>query len=193
MAITVNYRGSELTQPLGIAVDSLGNIWIANDPGSVVKWSSKAANLSGPTGFTGGGISGPRGMAIDPTDNAWFANFSGNSVTLLSNSGSILSGANGFTNGISGANGPTYIAIDGTGDAWITNQTFPGFTVTKLAGDGSLIAAPLSPCPTASTCQLQGAAQKTSRAGSPPSASASTRSNPASPKAPTPKPSPPTS
>ncbi len=157
--VTIHYTGSDLTQPLGVSIDSLGNVWIANDPGSVVKWSSNGANLSGPTGFTGGGISGPRGMAIDLSDNAWVANFFGNSVTLLSNSGSILSGPNGFTNGISGANGPTYVAIDGTGNAWITNQTFPGFTVTKLAGDGSLIAASLSPCPTASTCQLQGPAQ----------------------------------
>jgi hypothetical protein len=157
--VTVNYRGSELAQPLGVSIDSLGNVWIANNPGSVVKWSSNGANLSGPTGFTGGGINGPRGMAIDIFDNAWVANFFGNSVTEFSNSGSILSGPNGFTNGISGVNGPTYVAIDGTGDAWITNQTFPGFTVTKLANDGSLIAAAISPCPSASTCQLAGPAQ----------------------------------
>jgi hypothetical protein len=157
--VTVNYRGSELAQPLGVSIDSLGNVWIANDPGSVVKWSSNGANLSGPTGFTGGGINGPRGMAIDIFDNAWVASFLGNSVTEFSNSGSILSGPNGFTNGISGVNGPTYVAIDGTGDAWITNQTLPGFTVTKLANDGSLIAASISPCPSASTCQLAFPAQ----------------------------------
>jgi len=157
--MTVHYTGTEISGPLGISLDSVGDVWIANDPGSVVELSSNGTNLSGATGFTGGGINGPRGMAIDLSGNAWVANFFGNSVTKLSNSGSILSGPNGFTGGISGVNGPEFVAIDGTGNAWVTNSSSPAVTVTKLAGDGSLIAAGLSPCSTAATCQFESAAQ----------------------------------
>lgn len=157
--IALHYSGGGLTGPDAISIDSIGDVWLANDPSFVIELSSSGAFLSGSTGFTGGGIHGPRGLAIDLSDNVWVANFFGNSVTKLSNSGAILSGPNGFTNGISGTNGPTFVAIDGTGNAWVTNQTFPGFTITKLAGDGSLLASGLSPCTTASTCQLQGPTQ----------------------------------
>jgi streptogramin lyase len=157
--VALNYTGGGLSGPVAVSIDSLGDVWIANDNSSVIKLSSNGVILSGLAGFTGGGINRPRGMAIDLSDNAWVANFFGNSVTKLSNSGSILSGTNGFTNGISGVNGPTFVAIDGTGNAWITNSSSPSLTVTKLAGDGSLIAASISPCVTASTCQLDGPRQ----------------------------------
>ncbi len=157
--LALHYTGGELTNPLNTSIDSLGNVWIANNPGSVIKLSSNGVNLSGPTGFTGGGISGPRSVAIDQSDNAWVANFFGKSVTKLSSSGATLSGANGFTNGINGANGPTNVAIDGYGAAWITNSAVnngsgPTFTITKLAGDGTLIADSISPCLSATNCEL---------------------------------------
>jgi streptogramin lyase len=154
--VALNYKGGGLNSPDAVSIDSLGDVWIGDNSSRVVELSSTGAVLSGPGGFTGGGISGPRGMAIDPSGDVWVANFFGNSVTKLDASGSILSGPGGFTNGIPGPNGPTFVAVDGTGNAWLTNPTAPSFTVTKLAGDGSLIADSLSPCATAATCQLEG-------------------------------------
>ena len=45
----------------------------------------------------------------------------GGSVTEFSNSGAVLSGSNGYTNG--NMYGSYSIAIDGSGDAWVPNYT----------------------------------------------------------------------
>ena len=92
--------------------------------------------------FTGGGLTGGR-VAIDGLGNVWALNpgfpltpgEAGTTVTELSSSGSFLSGANGYTGG--GLNGPVGIAIDASGNAWITNEA--GNSVTVLSGTGSIL------------------------------------------------------
>jgi len=74
-------------------------------------------------------------IAIDGSGNVWITNYDINSVSELSNSGAILSGANGYTGG--GLDYPFGIAIDGSGNVWITNQT--GNSVTELSSSGSVL------------------------------------------------------
>ena len=89
--------------------------------------------------FTGGGLSGPRDIAIDAAGDAWVANQASptnNSVydvTELSSTGSVLSGTSGYTT--ASLNEPYGIAIDHSGNAWVTN--FTGKSVTKLSPTGS--------------------------------------------------------
>jgi len=67
--------------------------------------------------------------------NAWVTNDTGNTVTKLSNTGAVLSGANGYT--VGGLNGPYAIAIDGAGNAWVPN--FQVNTVTELSNTGAVL------------------------------------------------------
>jgi streptogramin lyase len=80
-------------------------------------------------------LNGPGGIAIDGTGNAWVADFDAKSVIKLSNSGTILSGASGFTAG--GSTGPSNIAIDTAGNAWVSNE--PDNTVTELSNSGTVL------------------------------------------------------
>jgi hypothetical protein len=81
-----------LTHPVGDAVDSRGNIWVANSdwldvpcPGSPNVGTAKnpsialyATNARTPykgTPFTGGGLTIPWGIAVDGNDTVWVFNF----------------------------------------------------------------------------------------------------------------------
>jgi PKD repeat protein len=90
-------------------------------------------------GFTDDVTNGTIGIAIDGSGNAWVVHNgtvnNGNTVTELSSSGSVLSGATGYTGG--GLSQPGGIAIDGSGNAWIAN--YAGESVTKLSNSGSIL------------------------------------------------------
>jgi streptogramin lyase len=75
-------------------------------------------------------------MAIDPTGNVWFTNNvygTPASVTELSNNGTVLSGANGFSGG--GLSKPTGIAIDPSGNAWVSSSN----NVVEFSSSGSVL------------------------------------------------------
>jgi hypothetical protein len=127
-----------------IAIDALGNVWIPNwvsaGQDNVVELSSNGTVLSGSGGYKGGGLLSPTGIAIDPEGNAWVSDAgtmqvigSGN-VVKFSNSGTVLSGTNGFTGG--GLYKPFAIALDGQGNAWVGNGDD---TVTEFSNNGTLL------------------------------------------------------
>jgi hypothetical protein len=134
-----------------MAIDALGNVWIPNISAglyNVVELSSNGIVLSGSGGYTGGGLNAPTSIAIDPEGNAWVPSNaiapqggvvpgSGN-VVKFSNSGTVLSGVNGFTGG--GLNAPFAIALDGQGNAWVPDQG--SNSVIKLDNHGGILSGP---------------------------------------------------
>jgi hypothetical protein len=118
------YLGTGVYENNCIAIDTSGDAWVTGlqaysvGNGGVTKLSGTGAVLWHATG-SGGGLSGPGCIAIDHAGNAWVPSRSGNSVVEFSNSGSILSGTNGYTGG--GLATPSGIAIDGAGNVWVTN------------------------------------------------------------------------
>jgi hypothetical protein len=102
--------------------------------------------------ITNSSINNPIGIAIDASGNAWISNYAGgvgDTVTELNGStGADISPVDpitggGFTGG--GLSGPYAIAIDGSGNAWITNSGFgsTGQSVTELNGStGAPISGP---------------------------------------------------
>ena len=73
--------GGGLNAPTALAIDGIGQIWIANSNNSISLFSNAAAPLSPNTGFTGGALSSPTGIAIDNSGNLWLSNSANNSVT----------------------------------------------------------------------------------------------------------------
>ncbi len=101
---------------------------------------SKAPNdWTLPVTYTGIGVGALLlgGMAIDASGNIWVPGTTTGSapytVFELSNNGTLLSGANGYTGG--GLNAPTGIAIDPAGDAWVTSTG----NVVKLSSSGTIL------------------------------------------------------
>jgi NHL repeat-containing protein len=131
--LSLSYSGGGLNNPAGVAVDTRGNIWIANQGNnSVTELAPSGAPISPAGGFTGGGLDAPLGIAVDGAGNIWAANMSNNSVTELNSSGVAVSPAGGFTGG--GLSTPQSVAIDASNNVWVSNSNN---SVSVLAASGS--------------------------------------------------------
>jgi hypothetical protein len=127
------YTGGGLTAPTSLAIDPVGNVWVAGS-GNVVKLSNSGTVLSGANGFTGGGLNNPFAVALDGQGNAWVSDLGTKSVIKLDNNGGILSGASGFQTGSTRT--PSGVAIDRAGNAWVGNDDN---TVTEFSNNGTLL------------------------------------------------------
>jgi streptogramin lyase len=137
------------TNPLGLAIDSSGNIWPTNVGGPNLFKLDGTGSIVSPAGYTGGGLNEPVAIAIDSSGNVWAANNLGNSVSLLNGStGDPISPSTGYTGG--GLNQPNGIAIDSSGNIWVSNSAhFNQFGQLLQAGSVSELngstGAPISP------------------------------------------------
>jgi DNA-binding beta-propeller fold protein YncE len=71
------FSGGGLRRPLGIAIDSLGNVWVANNGGDSLTALEPNGAPWPRSLFSGGGLDLPWGIAVDGADNIWVANFTG--------------------------------------------------------------------------------------------------------------------
>jgi len=127
---TKSYTYTAGSYPQAIAIDGLGNIWVANagngTPGTALG-DSNVTELS-PTGSIIGtyvaGI-GPDAIAIDGSGNVWVANNNGsNTVTELNST------TGTFIDTYTVGSEPYAIAIDGSGNVWVANSS--SNTVTEI-------------------------------------------------------------
>jgi len=131
----------------GVAIDNSGNVWTIGMGSTLLEETSQVGTIQNSMS-TGGGLDLPVGLAIDGDSQVWVTN-GNNSVSLLSNSGVVLSPSNGFV-GVS-LSTPTGIAIDLGGSVWIADKG--NNSVTRLLG----AAAPAAPISTATASQTTGA------------------------------------
>jgi len=90
--------------------------------------------------YSGGGISTPKALAADASGNVWTANSGSNSATEIDALGVTTTDATGYLSGASGytvgsLNAPAAVAIDLSGNAWLTNAG--NSTVTKISASGT--------------------------------------------------------
>jgi hypothetical protein len=118
--------------PQGLAIDQRGYIWASNFYGDSVSQISGTGTVVSP-GYTGGGLSHPQGIAVDGAGSVWVAslrNVSGAANPALtqfagsaaSSPGNVLSPASGWLLD-GGMLQPYSIAIDASGNLWVTNFT----------------------------------------------------------------------
>ena len=128
--------GNGLDVPKGVAIDSSGNIWVANySNNSLSKFTSIGAAASG-SPFSGNGLDQPQLLAIDKSGDVWVTNATGSggdpTISRFTSSGSAASGSP-----ISALAGPFAIAFDISGNAWTTN---PGqYTVSEFNSSGTML------------------------------------------------------
>jgi streptogramin lyase len=106
--------------PYGVAMDTSGNVWVANNgDGTVTK-------LNGSTGATMGTYTVgtyPVGVAIDASGNVWVANNGDGTVTKLN-------GSSGDVMGTYSVGSCNDLAVDSSGNVWVTSTG----AVTELNG-----------------------------------------------------------
>ena len=150
---------AQLNFPVGLAVDSSGNVYIAdfgnsrvrkvNSGGTISTVAGSAQGFSGDGGLaTAASLSGPQGVAVDKSGNLYIAD-------TLNNRLRVVSGGNIATlagNGIASSSGdaapaaqaslvnPGGVAVDGAGNLYITDlslrvrKIYPGGPIFTIAG-----------------------------------------------------------
>jgi hypothetical protein len=93
-----------------------------------------ASDLTLAVTYTGGGITAPSAVAIDAGGNVWLANSTANTVTELSHTGTVLSGASGYTSSLST---PSALAVDTSGHVWVANSG--NSTLSELNSSGGTV------------------------------------------------------
>jgi sugar lactone lactonase YvrE len=78
-----SYNGGGLNAPVSLAVDGLGQLWIANSNNTVTSFSNSGPALSPATGYQPGGLSTPSAIAIDQTGSVWIANAGSSTVSRV--------------------------------------------------------------------------------------------------------------
>jgi streptogramin lyase len=140
MSSSAGYTGGGLNAPWGIAIDTSGNVWVT-DPimiggGAMSKFSSSGTALSPSSGYTSGGLSDPFGAAVNGAGVAWAANYKTTSAFLttgVAQTGSPYGPGNGnhdFYN----------IAIDESGNVWMTDTIAPAGDVEEFTSGGATVA-----------------------------------------------------
>jgi uncharacterized protein (TIGR03437 family) len=153
---------AQFNKPQGIAVDSSGNIYVADTQNARVrKISGGAINTVAGTGTPGYGGDGgsataaqlfvPIGIAVDSAGNLYIADFTNNRVRKVSTAGVISTVAGNGNSGYSGdggsavnatLNGPTDVAVDSNGDLYIADlnnnvvREVSGGNIMTVAGNG---------------------------------------------------------
>ncbi len=149
--------------PLGVAIDLLGNIYVADAGNNLIRKIDRAGNV---TTLAGSGSSGsannnnpasatfnhPDGVAVDNTGNIYVVESANNRIRKINPQGVVTtlagSGASGWADGNGpGAifNHPQGITVDNNGIIYIADshnnrirKITPGGTVTTIAGSGAV-------------------------------------------------------
>lgn len=117
------FTGGGLSAPISLALDGLGNVYVANSGDTIAAnisvAQSNGVNSSSSGGYPGGGLSSPNFIALDAGGILWVTN-SNNSITIVDSN--CLPCSSHTNKSGSGINLPESVAIDSLGRAWIANN-----------------------------------------------------------------------
>lgn len=108
---------AKLAHPSGLAVDTAGNVYIADNGNARVR----KVDTSGTITTLSQAVEYPYGLAIDASGAVYAADYLGNKVVKISN---------GVASTVASINYPVYLAVDASGNLYVTST---GNTVVKIA------------------------------------------------------------
>ncbi len=149
--------------PQGVAVDSYGNVYVADNTNDLIREISPVgvvttlAGQAGATGATNGPaasalFNNPAGVAVDASGNVYVGDSGNHLIREISAGGTVstlagqagVTGANNATGTAATFNNPVGVAVDTLGNVYVADdgnnlirEISPGGVVTTLAGSGS--------------------------------------------------------
>jgi DNA-binding beta-propeller fold protein YncE len=111
-------------QAAGIAVDSSGNIYVADSVAGVVRKFSSTGTSIGTIGSSGGGdgqFNGPVGIAIDSGNNLYVADSGNNRIQKFNSAGTFTTKWGTIGSGNGEFNGPHGVAVDSLGTVYVAD------------------------------------------------------------------------
>jgi uncharacterized protein (TIGR03437 family) len=156
---------AQLNFPTGVAVDSAGNLYIADFGNSAVRKLSTAGTIStvagnGTQGYSGDGglgklaqLNGPQGVAVDSAGNLYIADTLNSRIRMVTAGGAISTVAGTGFAGYTGDGGPainaqvvrpTGLAVDSAGYVYVSDlsknvrKIYPNGPITTIAGTSSI-------------------------------------------------------
>ena len=140
-AKTVSENGTEpgkLKDPSGIAIDSKGDVWVADTANNrIEEFSAEGAYLGkfGEAGSEAGKLKEPKGLAFDSKGDLWVADTGNNRIEEYNPTEGKYLGELGSTGSEKGQlKAPTAIAFDASGNLWVAdtaNNRVEKFSVTE--------------------------------------------------------------
>jgi uncharacterized protein (TIGR03437 family) len=146
---------AELNSPEGIAVDSSGNLYIADTANHCIRKVSTTGTITtvagqgGQSGATGDNsvatqafLSFPAAVTVDSSGNLYIADTGNSEVRKVSNSNIYCVLGCGTTGGV--ITNPDYVVVDASGALYVADTAdyrvvkYSGVTLTVLAGNGNV-------------------------------------------------------
>jgi sugar lactone lactonase YvrE len=157
---------AELTNPQGLVVDNLGNLYVADQTNHRIRKVDTAGTITtvagnGTAGYAGDGgpatsaeLNNPSGVAVDGSDNLYIVDESSHRIRKVDTAGTITTVAGNGTAGYAGDGGPATsaelyypvsVAVDNAGNLYIAEyfnsrirKVDATGTISTVAGNGSL-------------------------------------------------------
>jgi DNA-binding beta-propeller fold protein YncE len=128
--------GQGLSSPMGLAFDTTGNLYVANNSSNTVtRYDSSGARIGTFFVPSGQGLNVPTGLTFDSSGNLYVANVLGSTIAKYDSSGARI--GTFFVPGGQGLNTPYGLAFDATGNLYAANSG--SNTITRYDSSGARI------------------------------------------------------
>jgi FOG: PKD repeat len=142
-AETENYKlvkQWDFDSPIGIAVDSSGNVYVADvDNSRIQKFDSNGKFITkwGSEGTGNGQFNYPQGIAIDSSGNVYVADVDNNRIQKFDKNGKFITkwGSKGTSNGQFDV--PENVAVDSSGNVYVADTD--NYRIQKFSSNGKFI------------------------------------------------------